>query len=148
MASGGRKMRQSGNLQLTFVIAVLSVAMPVLAGPDDDAYRAWGKETFAKYCAACHGADAKGDGPAAKDLKTAPKDLTRIAERSGGTFPPNFVEEVIDGRRYFVAHGDRTMPIWGDVFAEGKGDYAARARVHALRTYLESIQEPPMSRAQ
>lgn len=138
-------MRQR-RMSLTFTVAALVAALPAFAGPDEDAYRAWGKETFANYCASCHGADGKGDGPAAKDLKTTPKDLTLIAERNGGTFPPNLVEEIIDGRRYFIAHGDRTMPIWGDTFAEHKGDYAARARVSALRMYLQSIQQAPMSR--
>ena len=124
----------------------LAAAIPAFAGgPDEEAYRAWGKELFATHCASCHGADAKGGGPAASGLKAPPKDLTRIAERYEGKFPPNLVEEIIDGRRYFVAHGDRAMPIWGDVFAEKKGDYAARVRVDALRIYLESIQEPPTS---
>ncbi len=39
------------------------------------------------------------------------------------------------------------MPIWGDVFAQGKGQYAGAMRVYALRMYLQSIQEPPMSHA-
>jgi mono/diheme cytochrome c family protein len=36
------------------------------------------------YCASCHGADGKGDGPMAKSLKVKPADLTRIAARNGG----------------------------------------------------------------
>lgn len=127
--------------------AALAIATAVFAGGlEDEAYRAWGKDLFATHCASCHGAGGQGDGPVARDLKTVPKDLTRIAERHDGKFPPNLVEEVIDGRRYYVAHGDRAMPIWGDVFAQGRGDYAARAQVYALRVYLESIQEAPMSR--
>ena len=129
---------------LALAIVMLAVAMPVFAeAPDDEAYRAWGKDLFATYCAPCHGSDGKGNGPVARELKTPPKDLTRIAEENQGSFPPNFVEEVIDGRRYFMAHGDRVVPIWGEEFAQGKGDYAARARVYALQMYLRSIQKAP-----
>jgi mono/diheme cytochrome c family protein len=37
-----------------------------------------GEQTFQKFCAACHGKDAKGDGP------TAPKD----------SHPPNLIDDV------------------------------------------------------
>jgi high-affinity iron transporter len=40
---------------------------------------------YAKNCAACHGAEGKGDGPAAKGLEPAPSDfhdLPRMAQRS------------------------------------------------------------------
>jgi mono/diheme cytochrome c family protein len=140
----GFERKRSTTVSLAAV--TLTVAIQAFAsGPDEEAYRAWGKELFAAHCASCHGADAKGGGPVASDLKAPPKDLTRIAERYEGKFPPNLVEEIIDGRRYFMAHGDRAMPIWGDFFAQGKGDYAGRVRVDALRIYLESIQEPPTS---
>src|ERR1700733_1619419 len=49
------------------------------------------------YCASCHGADAKGDGPMAKSLKVKPSDLTRIAARNGGTFPLMRIERIISG---------------------------------------------------
>lgn len=142
------KKFERGSMRMAVAAAALAMATPAFAGgPDEEAYRAWGKELFATHCATCHGADGKGDGPVAKDLKTLPKDLTRIAERNEGKFPPNFVEEVVDGQRYFIAHGDRVMPIWGDVFAQGKGQYAGGMRVYALRIYLQSIQEPAMSHA-
>ncbi len=137
--------REKIGMKVSLAIVAMAVAIPAFADDQGEMYRAWGKDLFATHCASCHGADAKGHGPAAEGLKTPPKDLTRIAERNEGKFPPNFVQEVIDGRRYYMAHGDRVMPIWGDVFAAGKGDYAARARVYALRAYLESIQEAPMS---
>src|SRR3984957_18693829 len=35
-----------------------------------------GKEMYTAYCAVCHGTDAKGAGPAASALKTAPANLT------------------------------------------------------------------------
>jgi mono/diheme cytochrome c family protein len=142
-----RRFRRAST-KVALAAAVLVTAAPAFAGElNDEAYRAWGKDLFARYCGSCHGADGKGDGPVAREFKKPPQDLTRIAERNEGKYPPNLVEEIVDGRRYFMAHGDRTMPIWGDIFAQGKGDYAARVRVYALRLYLESIQQPPISHA-
>ena len=43
-----------------------------------------GKEMFQAYCASCHGADAKGDGPAAAALKSKPANLTELAKNNGG----------------------------------------------------------------
>ena len=45
-----------------------------------------GKETYTQYCASCHGADARGNGPAAIALKTPPPDLTTLSNRHGGKF--------------------------------------------------------------
>lgn len=45
-----------------------------------------GPDLFRTYCAACHGADARGGGPAASSLTAKVPDLTRIAQRRDGTF--------------------------------------------------------------
>lgn len=44
-----------------------------------------GRSLYAKHCAACHGAEGRGDGPAAKGLEPAPsnfQDRERMAQRS------------------------------------------------------------------
>lgn len=46
-----------------------------------------GAEDYATYCAACHGASGKGNGPAAEGLAKRPADLTRLSARNGGAFP-------------------------------------------------------------
>ena len=56
-----------------------------------------GPDLYRAYCAVCHGSDAKGNGPLAKWLRTAPADLTRIASRNGGSFPLARVQRVISG---------------------------------------------------
>ena len=56
-----------------------------------------GKGMYTAYCAACHGADAKGDGPAASALKVPPTDLTQLAKKNAGNFPANHVAAVIRG---------------------------------------------------
>ena len=48
---------------------------PVQACPHHQAPSNSGKQMFSSYCAVCHGADAKGNGPAASALKTPPADL-------------------------------------------------------------------------
>ena len=73
-----------------------------------------GKAEYQSSCAACHGIDAKGDGPVSKELKTPPTDLTVLAKNNNGVFPYNTVYEMIDGRNSTIAsHGTREMPIWG-----------------------------------
>lgn len=46
-----------------------------------------GRGLYADYCAACHGASGRGDGPAAAGLAARPADLTRLAAANGGAFP-------------------------------------------------------------
>ena len=102
--------------------------------------REWGEELFHTYCASCHGADAKGHGPAAAALKTPPADLTLISKRHGGEFPTAWVVEFIDGERVVAPHGSREMPIWGRLFRAKDGSGKANAEIGALATYLETVQ--------
>ena len=46
-----------------------------------------GPQLYAAYRAVCHGKDARGNGPMAKQLKAKVPDLTNIAKRNGGEFP-------------------------------------------------------------
>ncbi len=104
-----------------------------------------GAELFASHCASCHGADARGEGPAAVALSTPPADLTRIAARSGGTFPESSIARKIDGRFDLPAHGSREMPIWGVRLADEvpglvTGEEVSRGRIASLVEYLKSLQ--------
>src|SRR3972149_9167430 len=51
-----------------------------------------GRTLFMAYCATCHGADARGNGPVAPALKTQPPDLTLISKRNNGKFPQEQVQ--------------------------------------------------------
>ena len=42
--------------------------------------------------------------------------LRQLSERNGGAFPADNIASYIDGRNLPVSHGDRVMPVWGDVF--------------------------------
>jgi len=102
-----------------------------------------GKDLYAAHCETCHGANGKGGGPFAAQLKVAPPDLTQIAKKNKGVFPTMHISEVIDGEFEKPAHGSREMPIWGPVFrslAHGRAD-SALVRLNNLVQYLESLQQ-------
>ncbi len=106
-----------------------------------------GRRAYAARCASCHGIDARGDGPVGPALRTAPPDLTWLAERNGGAFPRDYAIAVITGNAAIAAHGTREMPVWSDRLAppDGNGAGAAasvylRRTVEALADYLASIQ--------
>ena len=100
-----------------------------------------GPEMFKTYCAVCHGTSGKGDGPAAQALKTAPPDLTQIARRNNGQFAELKVQQSITMDHEVGAHGNREMPVWGQVFRSiESGDSIWRLRVQNLTQYIRSIQ--------
>lgn len=122
---------------------VIALTVATVTGTAPDPLR--GREVFLANCAVCHGDWAGGDGPAAAALGVDAPDLTRIAERRDGRFPYDEVRGIIEGRRQVAEHGPRTMPVWGDEFAEAagggpEGRQAAWERIEALVAYLESIQ--------
>ena len=131
-------------------LAGLAAAMP--AGAEEE--RPLGAREFEARCAVCHGADARGQGPYAMFLKTAPGDLTTLAAENGGEFPFERVYRIIDGRTEIVAHGPREMPVWGYEYNEEAQRYYrgllgpvqaetyVTGRILALIRHLEQVQEP------
>jgi mono/diheme cytochrome c family protein len=106
-----------------------------------------GKKEFLRSCAACHGEEGTGNGPAASTLNVKPADLTRMAARHGGTFLFWRTYEKIAGRdeQDIRGHGTREMPIWGERFRfepKAGDDYntSVRGRILSLVHYLQSIQ--------
>jgi len=101
-----------------------------------------GKETFLKYCASCHGADAKGNGPAAVALKPAPSDLTTLTKRYDGKFPTGYVGALVKFGRSLAAHGSEDMPVWGSRFKtlDPVHDPTGQHHVDGLIAYIESLQ--------
>src|SRR6266853_745741 len=60
-------------------------------------YSVKGPDLFRAHCAACHGSDAKGNGPLASALKAKPTDLTVLAKKNGGQFPSARARKTITG---------------------------------------------------
>jgi mono/diheme cytochrome c family protein len=113
------------------------VVCPVAAAAEPD-----GGKLFRDHCAACHGPMGEGDGPVAAALAAGVPSLRTLARRNGGDFPADAVAAYIDGRSARAAHGDRQMPIWGDVFAvteRGEEDVVA-ARIKVLVWFIAELQ--------
>jgi mono/diheme cytochrome c family protein len=104
-----------------------------------------GAELFERFCSACHGLEGRGDGPVAQGLNTVVPDLTRIEARNDGEFPADTVQQIVDGRSDVIAHGTRTMPVWGHEFwveegADRTAEREARDIIRRLVEYLADIQ--------
>jgi mono/diheme cytochrome c family protein len=101
-----------------------------------------GPEMYKAYCAACHGTDGKGNGPAAPAMKTPPTDLTTLSKNNGGKFPTAKVASTINGQADIPAHGNRDMPVWGKVFWSMSHGHESEVqqRVSNLTKYIEGLQ--------
>ncbi|HSB76449.1 MAG TPA: cytochrome c [Terriglobales bacterium] len=124
------------------LIALAAAAQTIKKVPARYTSPASGKEMYINHCAACHGAEAKGNGPAATALKTAPTDLTTLAKRNNGTFPANHVYSSIVGDLNVPAHGTPEMPMWGNVYSSMSRGRSSEVqqRISNLTAYIESLQ--------
>ena len=123
----------AASLTLALVVATNAYAA------DDDL----GARLFFNHCAACHGDAAEGDGPVAAAMRVTVPNLRKLATRNDGAFPAEAVRAYIDGRESVVAHGDRQMPVWGDVFRgpeQGTSERTVRRRIDALVQFIETLQ--------
>jgi mono/diheme cytochrome c family protein len=102
-----------------------------------------GKQMFQDYCAACHGMDGKGNGPAASALACKPlPDLTTIAKRNNKKSAEPQVRSVLEFGAPSKAHGTPEMPIWGPMFRSlSGGSGIVQLRIKNLSDYVDSIQE-------
>jgi hypothetical protein len=76
-------------------------------------------------------------------MRVTVPNLRQLAQRNGGEFPAEAVAAYIDGRETPAAHGDRQMPVWGEVFRgpeQGTAQRTVRRRIAALVEYLRTLQ--------
>jgi mono/diheme cytochrome c family protein len=101
-----------------------------------------GKAMFTSYCAACHGPEGKGNGPAASELKTPPADLTQLAKKNDGKFPADHVRSVLDFGAKAPAHGSNDMPVWGTLFhaLDQNDPVKTNLRIQNLVEYIKALQ--------
>ena len=118
------------------MLALSGVALPGSAAGESSE----GARAYLTHCAVCHGVNGKGDGPMAHALIRRPKDLTRLSEKNGGSFPESVVYQIIDGRRIFLLHGTREMPVWGSRFRRAGREADVDALIGALVDYVERLQ--------
>ena len=104
---------------------------------------AWsGDQLFREFCAVCHGIDAKGNGPAAPALKSAPTDLTQFSRRNNSKYPELRMRDILNNREAVPAHGNSEMPVWGDIFKSISANQTfGQMRVDALVKYIQTIQK-------
>jgi mono/diheme cytochrome c family protein len=129
---------------VVFVIFTVLVKDQAIAAqaPFPSAWVPSGEVMFKQFCAACHGAHAQGNGPAASTLKTQPPDLTTLAKRHGGKFPYDYVSSVLRFGTGSSAHGSSDMPTWGPIFQtiDRNNERATQDRIRNLSDYLASLQ--------
>ena len=115
----------------------LALGAPALAADD------LGARLYFNHCAACHGDNGEGTGPVAASMRVTVPNLRSLAQRNGGMFPVDTVRAYVDGRDMPAAHGDRLMPIWGDVFRgadQDADDRTVRRRIAAIVDFISMLQ--------
>jgi len=136
---------------MAILLGALLATASVVSGPQSKNERkpvpkppsvAAGQETFLKYCASCHGKTAKGDGPAAFVLRTAPPDLTTLSKRYEDKFPAGYVSAVLTFGKSFASHGAVDMPIWGSRFKtlDPVHDPTGQQHIDDVVAYIRSLQ--------
>ena len=121
--------------------AALSIALAL--GPPALAADDLGARLYFNHCAACHGDNGEGTGPVAASMRVTVPNLRTLAARNGGMFPADAVRAYVDGRNIPAAHGDRQMPIWGDVFRgadQDADDRTVRRRIAAIVDFISLLQ--------
>ncbi len=137
----------SWRYSLLIIAGFMLLQIPNLAGAQVMEVINGGEIEYQRYCATCHGVDARGHGAMSKYLTVQPPNLKQLAKKNAGAFPFWEIYRKIDGGSEVRGHGTREMPIWGDRFradANGEGKAAqtqAAGRILGLVFYLQYIQE-------
>ena len=131
---------------LPIVIFAAGAQVVIKEVPAKDTSPVAGAQMFNEYCAACHGTDARGSGPAAAALKTPPTNLTMLARNHNGKYPELHVMATIRGDANLTAHGSKNMPVWGNIFREMAGSgidaqVPEDIRIRNLTRYIETLQQ-------
>lgn len=136
-------MNVSARRSALMILALLPAAAMAQSAPPGGQSEQEAKEMYRDYCASCHGLSGKGDGPAAKELRVRPADLTMLAMRNRGQFPEMAVMGAIKAGPAIPAHGSATMPVWGPIFLETTGaatESEVQLKIFNLMEYLRTLQ--------
>lgn len=118
---------------LTFLTCWASHAVALSAEPDA------GKIFYMQHCSSCHGQEGHGNGPVSRYLNVKVPDLTLIKKNNNGIYPLDKVMWAIDGRGDVRAHGEREMPVWGEIFIIEEQRSPQRARESKAKLIAEYI---------
>jgi mono/diheme cytochrome c family protein len=126
------------DILLAAVLTFASIGVTAHAADSDT-----GARLYLNHCAACHGFEGEGAGPVAGTMRVTVPNLRTLAQRNNGVFPADAVTAYVDGREITAAHGDRQMPIWGDVFRgpeQGTSERTVRRRIAAVVDFVATLQ--------
>ena len=135
-----RTLLMATPLAFYFVVANHSLAQ------EEEVIRG-GELEFQRYCASCHGEDARGEGVLVQYMRIKPANLRLLSKANGGTFPFWRIYRTIDGREEVRGHGTREMPVWGRRFQMERDGFGpleeslVKGRILGIIFYLRSIQE-------
>ena len=103
-------------------LLALSLLLPLLA-TSARAEPKWCENgaDYVRYCAACHGEKADGNGPAASALDPRPPALTSLHKKFGDPLSTELVAFLL-GTAAPRAHGTSAMPVWGTAFGKAPLD--------------------------
>ena len=102
-----------------------------------------GQQMYTSYCAPCHGADGRGNGPATSAMKSHPSDLTLLTRKNHGKYPDTHVVSILQFGTEISSHGSATMPVWGPILGNMNRSNLQdkQLRISNLARYLETIQQ-------
>lgn len=120
--------------------SMLIFAVVALATTTADASTLRGKAAYVRYCSACHGEAADGNGPVANVMTPPPPPLRKLRAKFGHPLGTRFVAYV-SGTTMPRSHGTSDMPVWGSNLTEPDGsDAEAVGLIWRIADYLQSIQ--------
>lgn len=101
-----------------------------------------GAQMYQSYCASCHGAQGKGNGPAVEFLQTPAPDLTKLSLMNGGEYPEARVFAKLRHSSPSGSEASLTMPDWDRLFRNLHSNQSqVNLREYNLTTYIQSLQE-------
>lgn len=142
----GRILSAATRTAIASVVA-LATAQTARAADGPDAMEVHlGQQQFSRYCSTCHGPKAEGDGVASSLFTKTPPNLTLLAKNNDGVFPEEKVLAVVKGENPVAAHGEREMPVWGEILDLPKEptvetDTIADSKLTSVVYFLKSIQK-------
>ncbi len=136
-------MRRQQILMVIAAVALIGCCIGIVVATEPEPAA---KREFDQRCAACHGNEGKGDGPAAKGLAIPPADLTHLIRNADGTFPTERVIWAIDGRELRKLASSAVMPTWGQEYAREfranpNTNLMIEKRIRQMAKHLETLQK-------
>ena len=120
--------------------SALIIAAVMLVSVAADASTMRGRDAYQRYCSACHGEAADGQGPVANVMTPPPPPLTKLRSKFGHPLGTRFVAYVL-GTTMPRSHGTSDMPVWGRNLEKPDGsDAEAVGLIWRIADYLQSIQ--------